>query len=227
MFRDFVDTLYERKADSQYNESVRAINKLLLNSLYGLMGARQETHGSKIIDRSDYQALADLQSQYSVNAVYPILDKFIFVYTIPAEGPGERRYYNSKPEGLKFCNIVLASYITARARIHMHKLMTKLREQGINVYYTDTDSVFIDQELSDETLVGAGIGQLKLEYPKIKEGYFLNSKAYGLELETGAEIIKFKGLPPKSLRLNDFRQKYYHNKDFRVDKEQIVGKNKF
>ncbi len=45
------------------------------------------------------------------------------------------------------CNVGIASYITAYARIHLHRCITDIQRQGGNVYYWDTDSVITDLDL--------------------------------------------------------------------------------
>lgn len=44
-----------------------------------------------------------------------------------------------------FSNVVLGMSITAKARIHMHKFITRYINNDIKVYYTDTDSIFINK----------------------------------------------------------------------------------
>jgi len=47
--------------------------------------------------------------------------------------------------------------------MELKMLLTKL---GINLYYTDTDSIFVDKELPDY-LIGNELGQLKDELKKL------------------------------------------------------------
>jgi len=77
-------------------------------------------------------------------------------------------------------NVAIAAAVTSYARIEMMQLKMLLVKLGINLYYTDTDSIFVDQELPPE-LIGNELGQLKdeLKGEYIKKAYFLGIKKYG------------------------------------------------
>jgi hypothetical protein len=42
MFREYVKSMYSRKSNPKVSKATRYIYKLLLNTLYGIMGAGQE-----------------------------------------------------------------------------------------------------------------------------------------------------------------------------------------
>ena len=78
-------------------------------------------------------------------------------------------------------SIPIAAAVTAYARIYMANLKLNLLKQGISIYYTDTDSIFINKPLNDE-LIGPDLGLMKLEYVGTKcldEAVFLPPKVYG------------------------------------------------
>jgi len=91
-------------------------------------------------------------------------------------------------------NIAIAAAVTSYARIHMSYFKNN---SNFHLYYSDTDSLVIDQPLPVE-LVGNALGQLKLEYT-VEKAVFLAPKVYALILEDGTEIIKVKGLTPKTI----------------------------
>uniref|UniRef100_A0A896YS35 DNA polymerase n=1 Tax=Coniophora puteana TaxID=80637 RepID=A0A896YS35_9AGAM len=66
-----------------------------------------------------------------------------------------------------------------------------------NLYYTDTDSIFIDKPLSDN-LVSEELGKMKLEYV-LKDAVFLAPKVYAGMTDDGKFISKIKGFTDKSL----------------------------
>lgn len=74
-------------------------------------------------------------------------------------------------------NVAIAAAVTSYARIEMMKLKMLLLKLGIKLYYTDTDSFFVDKELPDY-LIGKELGQLKdkLNGGIIKKAYFLGIK---------------------------------------------------
>jgi hypothetical protein len=59
-------------------------------------------------------------------------------------------------------HVGIAAAVTAYARIEMLELKMLLIKLGIKLYYTDTDSIFVDKELPQE-LIGSDLGQLKDE----------------------------------------------------------------
>jgi hypothetical protein len=64
-------------------------------------------------------------------------------------------------------SIVVASFVTAYARVYMHKIKLAILSVGGKIYYSDTDSIVTDLTLDrlKETLgnqIGNNLGQLKL-----------------------------------------------------------------
>ena len=56
----------------------------------------------------------------------------------------------------------IAAAVTSYSRIEMIKFKMELDKLGINLYYTDTDSIFVDGELPQH-LVGNELGLMKDE----------------------------------------------------------------
>ena len=73
----------------------------------------------------------------------------------------------------------------------------KNRNNGENLYYSDTDSIFTDSILLPE-FVGKELGLFKL-VNKILKAIFLAPKTYIFEDEKGNTFIKFKGVKVKKL----------------------------
>jgi hypothetical protein len=78
--------------------------------------------------------------------------------------------------------------------INQHKLTAI--NAGLNIYYSDTDSLVVDGKLPDHLLDNTKLGLLKLEY-EIKEGIFAMPKVYFLETMDGKIVTKCKGYPGK------------------------------
>ena len=94
-------------------------------------------------------------------------------------------------------NVAIASAVTAYARIEMMKYKTI---PDIKVYYTDTDSIFVDKELP-ANLVGDDLGQMKDELSGnwIKKAYFFGIKKYAyIDHNDNVKTI-FSGLVRDSL----------------------------
>lgn len=96
-------------------------------------------------------------------------------------------------------SIATSAAITSYARIYMSKIKLDILKKGGNIYYTDTDSIVTNITLDN---VGNNLGEFKLEH-KIKKGYFLSAKTYGLILENGKTLCKSKGVLNNSFTIDD------------------------
>jgi hypothetical protein len=73
-----------------------------------------------------------------------------------------------------------------------------------NLYYTDTDSIYIDKELPKDLISDKELGKMKQEYI-LDNAIFLSPKVYFLNTNDGKKIYKVKGLSHDvDLNLNDF-----------------------
>jgi hypothetical protein len=109
----------------------------------------------------------------------------------------------------------MAAAITAYARIHMSQFKNN---PNINLYYTDTDSIYTDSDVDDNYIDNKKLGKLKLENI-CNKAIFLAPKVYYLETEGGKIIYKVKGLSHNILlEENDFENLLF--KDALVKKSQ-------
>lgn len=117
-------------------------------------------------------------------------------------------------------NIGIASAVTAGGRITMSLVKNN---PNFNLYYSDTDGAVIDKPLP-VSLVGNKLGQFKLEY-EIERGRrsLLAPKVYGFITDGGKEIIKVKGLTPKSvegLHVSDLERLLVKNSTLTFNQEK-------
>jgi len=100
-------------------------------------------------------------------------------------------------------SIAIASTITAYARIYISQFKNNL---NFNLYYSDTNSVYVDRLLPDEKISDKKfLGQMKLE-SVLTDAIFLAPKLYCLLTEDGKLIHKVKGFSHEiKLSLNDFK----------------------
>lgn len=152
VFREFVDTLYRIRESCDRGSVDSTVAKLLLNSCYGRFGLNHEK--SKIVFDDGRTGLRMLGGRE----------------TIIRANDKNYRLMEESVELDSFSNVAIAAYVTANARIHMHRI---LRECGEDAYYTDTDSIFTTRDLP----TGTGLGQLKLEY-ECESACFLLPKTY-------------------------------------------------
>lgn len=113
-------------------------------------------------------------------------------------------------------SVIIASAITAYARIHMTQFKIN---PDFNLYYTDTDSAYVDKPLPAHFVNDKILGKMKLENI-CKKAIFLAPKLYCLLTEDDKFIHKVKGLNHDiKLTLNDFESLLY--KDAFIEKSQI------
>lgn len=175
-FKRYCDYWYNKKLQARSNENKidEYFAKLMLNALYGKFGQY-----GKRYDRFNYKINSDTNS---LERIY------------------DGRYENDKFSG---ADVLVASYITAYARVYLANAINKI---GLdNFIYCDTDSIhcFIspDDLKSDLTLnfrkdettftnilnydgisIGLGIGQFKFEgYSDISK--YIQNKTYGHEFK--------------------------------------------
>lgn len=101
-------------------------------------------------------------------------------------------------------NVAIAAAVTSYARIEMIELKMLLIKLNIKLYYTDTDSIFVDKELPSY-LIGKELGQLKDELNGgiIKKAYFLGIKKYGYIDSNNVTHSVFSGVERNSLTWNE------------------------
>ena len=92
--------------------------------------------------------------------------------------------------------IAIAAAVTAYSRMIINEFKLLALSLGLEIYYSDTDSLVVNGPLPPEVCDSAELGQLKLEHT-FKEGIFAAPKIYYLELEDGSAVTKCKGYSGK------------------------------
>jgi len=153
-FKPFIDYLYDKrlKAKAEKDAVGDIMCKLLMNSCYGKTGI--DVFGKE-------------------NLVLCEDGDFNVEFEIPL---GNDLFACLKPVSVKlektFNNVAIAGWVTALARIHLHKEVFMKAGKG-NVYYGDTDSCYSTKKLP----TGKALGDLKEEY-SANEAVFVLPKTY-------------------------------------------------
>jgi DNA polymerase type B, organellar and viral len=207
IFKDYVDFLYNFRLNYPKSDPMNYIAKILLNSLYGRFGMDDNFTEVSVIHMDFYN---DFENKYLDNIKSSI--KLGEYYLI------EFAYDKNQIENEQTTHnisIGVASAITAYARIEMSQFKNN---SDINLYYTDTDSVYVDKPLPDHLIDSKILGKLKLENICTK-AIFLSPKVYCLLTDSGKFIYKVKGLKHDvPITLNEF--KLLLGKDAFVTKHQ-------
>lgn len=209
LFNNYVSDFYKDKKVA--TGAKRYIAKLHLNSLYGIMGRRQDLIRTVSIRKEElykYAISSIIHSVVSItDDIYVLLITDNFNATILNDlNVRLNSEYKSYHSGVK-SNVAIASAVTAYARIHMipFKLNT-------DCYYSDTDSIFSKTKL-DPSLLGSELGLMKdeLDGTLVKEAYFLGIKQYGysfMDKDSGHVVNKsvFAGVKRDSLTMDQIKQ---------------------
>ena len=253
IFNKFINHFYGIKSTTK--DSVeKDLVKRILNHLLGKFGQDFTKPVVELMDRDKYNRIIQTHEihdhikigdkhwvKYGTDVSKKICDASLVDYNAAHCYELSTRKYNNKR--FKDVSIATASAVTSYARIFMNKTKLMLRDQGINVFYSDTDSLITNKPIPDR-LVGYGLGQFKLEHV-VKRAYFISNKTYCLVLNDDREtiVIKVKGvtkskdfatvteleeLKSKALKNDDytyklaesdFKKLYYNNEDVRVKRK--------
>jgi hypothetical protein len=178
-----------------------------MNSLYGRFGMDDNFSEINIIHK-DY--LADFENKYFdlIESKTELEDYFLI------ELKNSENIY-LEDNSTHNINVGIASAITAYSRIHMSFFKNN---PLINLYYSDTDSIYVDKPLSKEFINSKILGKLKLENI-IKKAIFLSPKVYCFLTENNEFFYKVKGLKHEiELTMKDFE--FLLNKDALLQKQQ-------
>jgi DNA polymerase type B, organellar and viral len=194
IFKEYVEFLYNLRSQYDKSDPMNFIAKILLNSLYGRFGMDDNFENIDIIHRDFY---SDFENKFIDQITDKIeLNDYVIVFYKASEGIIE-------DQGEHNVSVGIAAAITAYARIHMSQFKNN---PDINLYYTDTDSIYTDSNIEKSFLSETVLGKLKLENTCSK-AIFLAPKVYCLETDNGKIIYKVKGLKHEiELSMRDFEQ---------------------
>ncbi len=214
IFDNYINYLYNIKSTTT-NLVERAIMKSLLNNLLGRFGLNINKPKTEIVDLDKLDLLISTRECNSFKKIsdnsflisyYPKVSKVIcemhgLDYTEVLKDASLKVNLDNQSNSDKFndVSIVISAAITAYARIYMSKVKLNILNKGGNIYYTDTDSIITDIPLDN---VGSKLGEFKLEH-KVKKGYFLSAKTYGLIFENNKTLCKSKGVVENGLSIDD------------------------
>lgn len=195
IFTTFVNELYKIRLDYPKSDPMNYIAKIIMNSLYGRFGMDDNFIISEIMNKEDFNNFEKFDKDNSILDVIE-LDESLLVQT---KNPKvELNTLLDNASETHNVNISIAAAITAYARIHMSQFKNN---DKYSLYYTDTDSVYIDKPL-DKELIGSELGLMKLEC-FCDDAIFLAPKVYSLKTDNGV-IKKIKGLTSEAISKIDF-----------------------
>jgi hypothetical protein len=175
IFYDFVNDLYNLRMKYPKTDPMNMTCKLIMNSLYGRFAMKPIFTDQVFVNKNQLNKLIE---KYEIIELIDLNDDNFFC-----------SFINPKnfDKDLKI-SIGIASAVTAYSRVYISKFKNN---PDYNLYYTDTDSIFIDSDL-DNKFLNNDIGNFKLEYI-FKEAVFLGPKIYAGITFDNKYISKIKG----------------------------------
>lgn len=199
LFEKYVKHYYDARLEAKRNNETAkdVMYKMLLNSLYGKFGQREEKDNIKSVLYQEY--LGQMNTPQYINA------ELLLTYQ---SNKGEMAVLKmEKKKRFVYHDYLVSSYITAYAR---HTLYDYFLKAGLdNVSYCDTDSIFTISDLSN--VCGKDLGLVKLE-KTFKEYKAIAPKIYRGITEDGKRYKKAKGIRGEK-RKDDSGKEYYHIPD--------------
>lgn len=202
IFTNYIEFFYNIKKVAK--GPLRLIAKMHLNQLYGYFGRRKTLIETKNIYKSELMEYYGNYTIFSEIDINKDISTILMSSNLDYDLINEIKGYSNLDLITSFRNVKshvgIAAAVTAYARIEMLEFKILLDKLGIKLYYTDTDSFFIDSELPDY-LIGDKLGQFKdeLKGNTIKKAYFLGIKKYGYIDNNNITHSVFSGVPRNSL----------------------------
>ena len=196
IFDNFINTLYEQRIKYPKSDPRNLIGKLSMNTGYGRYGMSPYIDTYSILSKDNLNNLNYLDS---IN----LGDKELVSF---------RKVKNTENNNFMMSiSTGIASAVTSYSRIEINKLKLKFID---NLLYSDTDSIYLDKEITNKELINNRLGGLKLEYI-LTDAVFLAPKVYAGVFEDGTEMSKVKGYK-KPVNLKDLKTLLVRNKSLEL-----------
>ena len=205
VFKDFITDLYQLRTNYDKSDPMNYIAKIIMNSLYGRFGMDDNFTLTTVISKEDYSNFEKLNPN-NILDVITLGDNYLL-----NTKNSQSELNTNLDNGFEVHNINIstASAIllpmrvyeqrTSYARIHMSQFKNN---PDYNLYYSDTDSIYIDKELDSSLVNNSILGKMKLE-AVIDKAIFIAPKVYGYTTIDNKTIIKVKGLSNESIKSID------------------------
>jgi len=218
VFNEFVSFFNDIK--NKGNE-YKTFGKLMINSLYGRFGM-DENNEYSFFCKSDmlnyYQKKINIISYMKINNIYIINS---------LNDNKLKKEFNLSLKKEK-SNVAIASAITSKARIKLHKAQKDVIKNGGRLLYSDTDSIFAAYKTNvDNQIHGSIFWDCSKDDTKIKKAFFANPKTYGLIYYNNKEIVKMKGYNQKNLSYLEAKEKFYNDDMLEINNYQTISKKDF
>jgi len=220
-----IENLFNERVKQKQNDNpIQEVYKLLMNSSYGKTLLKPFDTETRFLNKKNYNEYIAKYYNYiqEVTTIYNTDEKRI-------KSMGEIKSYRVKSYKSindHLNNAICGVEILSMSKRIMNEVMCLAEEKKIDMFYTDTDSIHIDNKkinlLENEyrlkynkELIGKGMGQFHCDFDmkdakniKAVESIFVGKKSYMDVLEgenkegniIRGEHIRLKGIPNKSIK---------------------------
>jgi hypothetical protein len=203
IFTHLIKTLYElRKIQKQNNDEREYTTKIILNSIFG-------------------KFMECIKTVSSYNK--PKHEEYIIRETKLKNGQTE--YITKMVHDMDNNPVYIGGYIMSYARKLMNEYIDMIGRDKI--YYSDTDSLYIELSDMKNIKLGEDLGEMKNDYGDgkyITEAYFLDLKRYLLIFNDGTAKAKFLGLNFKHIDVGMTEQLKIEGED-NINKIRLLFKD--
>lgn len=181
------------------------IGKLVINSFYGRLGARDWDFKDVISN----EPLAGAISYIKIQNLY--INK-------------------TKTKTNKYSNVAIASAITAKARIKLYKVFKDVIGWRGRLLYCDTDSIVAS--FKNENILGIKNNSgLCFDPTKpdtlIKKSWFAGPKTYSIIFNNNLNVTKIKGVPKNSICFEQFVSLFLANRPIKITSQPTLYKKNY
>jgi len=204
IFDEYVNFFYDLRMNTT-NETIQYMCKKFLNTLYGKFGQKKPSETILVTDEHLRQFWFKVMSDsntFKIDTKIRIGNDLYFI-----DKPTEDYSKDSMP--------IIASAVTSFARVLLFKLMNIAGKE--NVFYCDTDSLFVNQVGYDNLLKAGEIDDKQLGKMKCKKSGFLECKG-NKDYEFDGKI-KIKGIKKDAIKQLDGR---YIQKQFQTKNSKYI-----
>lgn len=198
LFKDYINEFMNiREKGLYYN----LFGKNMINGMYGSF-ALNDDNSMYIVslnesEFSTYQSKIDILSFKKIGNSYIIKIK---------KNSKSKKIFDKKNNWnleYKKRNIAYAAIISAKARIKLNNSLQDVINDGGNLFYTDTDSIFAGYKINK---LNSELGNIKWS-SIYKDGIFISSKFYFLK----DEMIKLKGINRSNYTFDEIKYNFLNN----------------
>lgn len=208
-FKDFINSIYKLRSDSQ-NDFEKYFLKLIMNSLYGRFAMRTK-YQTEYFDLIPYEIISELKNIDTFYSLKLFNQKRTDCFLI-TESESMKNSFFAIP--------TFSSYITSAARILILEHLIKNNHTNKEVFYCDTDSIFVKKDLEFIGEIGNEIGKFKKENKLILDIRGLKNYTY-LDLSTNEIKDSIKGISKRAVKVVENDKTLYKTTQYYKTKESL------